>query len=103
MAIVELTGARAANEIDDAIALERRPDTRVIFVSGYAEDSIAESQARIPNAVFLPKPFSLSGLTATVQAQEQIERARKELADDESKHAVSHIASVGKSQPRHRA
>ena len=53
------------------IALERRPDTRVIFVSGYAEDSIAESQARIPNAVFLPKPFSLSALTATVQAQMQ--------------------------------
>ena len=50
-------------------ALKERPDTKVIFVSGYAEDSIAESQARIPNAVFLPKPFSLNQLTATVQAQ----------------------------------
>jgi two-component system cell cycle sensor histidine kinase/response regulator CckA len=26
-------------------------------------------QARIPNSVFLPKPFSLSDLAATVQGQ----------------------------------
>jgi two-component system cell cycle sensor histidine kinase/response regulator CckA len=50
-------------------ALESRPDTRVVFVSGYAEDSLSESQARIPNSVFLPKPFSLSQLTETVQSQ----------------------------------
>ena len=52
-------------------ALKTRPDTKVVFVSGYAEDSIAQSQARIPNSVFLPKPFSLNELTATVQAQIQ--------------------------------
>jgi two-component system, cell cycle sensor histidine kinase and response regulator CckA len=52
-----------------AKALETRPDTRVVFVSGYAEDSLAESRLRIPNAVFLPKPFSLKDLTATVQRQ----------------------------------
>jgi len=50
-------------------ALEDRPNVRVIFVSGYAEDSLAEMQSRIPNSVFLPKPFSLSDLTATVQGQ----------------------------------
>ena len=50
-------------------ALETRPETRVVFVSGYAEDSLAESRLRIPNAVFLPKPFSLNELTSTVQAQ----------------------------------
>jgi len=50
-------------------ALIARPDTRVVFVSGYAEDSLSESQARIPNSVFLPKPFSLSQLTETVQSQ----------------------------------
>jgi two-component system, cell cycle sensor histidine kinase and response regulator CckA len=50
-------------------ALETRPGTRVVFVSGYAEDNLAESRLRIPNAVFLPKPFSLKDLTATVQAQ----------------------------------
>jgi len=50
-------------------ALETRPETRVVFVSGYAEDSLAETRLRIPNSVFLPKPFSLNDLTATVQAQ----------------------------------
>jgi two-component system cell cycle sensor histidine kinase/response regulator CckA len=52
-----------------AKALEDRPGVRVVFVSGYAEESFAEQQARIPNSVFLPKPFSLSELTATVHDQ----------------------------------
>jgi len=52
-----------------AKALKDRPGVRVVFVSGYAEDSFSEQQARIPNSVFLPKPFSLSELTATVQDQ----------------------------------
>jgi len=50
-------------------ALLTRPQVRVIFVSGYAEDYLSETQARIPNSVFLPKPFSLTDLTATVQGQ----------------------------------
>ena len=50
-------------------ALEDRPDVRVVFVSGYAEDHLAADQSRIPNSVFLPKPFSLNDLTATVQSQ----------------------------------
>ncbi len=50
-------------------ALLTRPDVRVIFVSGYAEDCLSEGQARIPNSVFLPKPFSLTDLTTTVQGQ----------------------------------
>ena len=50
-------------------ALETRPNVRVIFVSGYAEDYLSETQARIPNSVFLAKPFSLTDLTATVQGQ----------------------------------
>lgn len=51
------------------LALEDRPHVKVIFVSGYAEDALAEMQSRIPNSVFLPKPFSLSDLAATVQGQ----------------------------------
>ena len=51
------------------LALERRPDVKVVFVSGYAEDALSEDQARIPNSVFLPKPFSLNELTQTVQGQ----------------------------------
>nr|WP_281502723.1 ATP-binding protein [Aliiroseovarius sp. F47248L] len=52
-----------------AKALEDRPGVKVVFVSGYAEDSVSEHQSRIPNSVFLPKPFSLTDLTATVQRQ----------------------------------
>ncbi len=50
-------------------ALERRPDTRVVFVSGYAEDAFGDDGPRIQNSVFLPKPFSLNELTTTVQSQ----------------------------------
>lgn len=52
-----------------AKALETRPGVKVVFVSGYAEESFSQQQARIPNSVFLPKPFSLNELTATVQQQ----------------------------------
>lgn len=52
-----------------AQALKTRPGVRVVFMSGYAEDSVSEHQARIPNSVFLPKPFSLSDLTAIVSRQ----------------------------------
>jgi two-component system cell cycle sensor histidine kinase/response regulator CckA len=44
-----------------------RPNVKVVFMSGYAEDGLAEDQARVPNSVFLPKPFSLNDLTNTVQ------------------------------------
>ncbi len=50
-------------------ALKDRPDTSVVFMSGYAEEGRAEKQARIPNSVFLPKPFSLQQLTTVVQEQ----------------------------------
>lgn len=50
-------------------ALETRPQTRVVFVSGYAQESFADVQGMIANSVFLPKPFSLTDLTATVQGQ----------------------------------
>lgn len=50
-------------------ALVDRPETKVVFVSGYAEDAFGDEDAAIPNSVFLPKPFSLSELTSTVQSQ----------------------------------
>lgn len=53
-------------------ALLTRPNTPVIFVSGYAEDVMAEQQSRIPNAAFLPKPFSLTDLTMAVQKHLQV-------------------------------
>ncbi len=54
-------------------ALKERPNTRVVFVSGYAEDAFGDEDTRIPNSVFLPKPFSLNALTQTVHAQLQEE------------------------------
>ncbi|MGR3323556.1 MAG: ATP-binding protein [Pseudooceanicola sp.] len=50
-------------------ARKDRPDVRVVFVSGYAEDSIGESRDDVPNSTFLPKPFSLAQLTEMVQRQ----------------------------------
>ncbi|WP_417727540.1 ATP-binding protein [Roseovarius sp.] len=50
-------------------ALAIRPAARVVFMSGYAEETFGDAQARIPNSVFLPKPFSLNELTEVVQRQ----------------------------------
>ena len=50
-------------------ALRDRPDVRVVFVSGYAEDKLDDQHERIPNSVFLPKPFSLNDLAETVHRQ----------------------------------
>ena len=47
-------------------ALKDRPDTRVVFVSGYSEGVFSDDEDEIPNSVFLPKPFSLAELTTTV-------------------------------------
>lgn len=47
-------------------ALKDREDTQVVFISGYAEEKFAEESNHIPNAIFLPKPFSLEELTSTV-------------------------------------
>ncbi|MCF2903875.1 ATP-binding protein [Octadecabacter sp. CECT 8868] len=50
-------------------ALQDRPNAKVVFVSGYAEEAFGEAQKSIPNSVFLPKPFSLKELTKTVHGQ----------------------------------
>jgi two-component system cell cycle sensor histidine kinase/response regulator CckA len=52
-------------------ALKDRPNTRVVFVSGYSEEGLSVERDRIPDSIFLPKPFSLVDLTATVQRQLQ--------------------------------
>ena len=50
-------------------ALKQRPTTKVVFMSGYPEDAFDDGEAQIPDAAFLPKPFSLTALTTTVQLQ----------------------------------
>jgi two-component system, cell cycle sensor histidine kinase and response regulator CckA len=56
-------------------ALQERPNVRVVFMSGYSEDSVTDHRLRIPNSMFLPKPFSLNDLTAIVQEQLQLRAA----------------------------
>jgi two-component system cell cycle sensor histidine kinase/response regulator CckA len=50
-------------------ALKTRPETKVVFVSGYAEDIFQDGRPPVKNSIFLPKPFSLTDLTATVHNQ----------------------------------
>lgn len=50
-------------------ALETRPDAKVVFVSGYAEDVFDGTEDPVPNSVFLPKPYSLAELTSVVNRQ----------------------------------
>ncbi len=47
-------------------ALVQHPKTKVIFMSGYAEDVFEDGKPDIENAGFLQKPFSLSELSESV-------------------------------------
>jgi len=44
-----------------------RPGTRVLFMSGYAEDAALRQQVLEPGAAFLEKPFTVQTLTRAVQ------------------------------------
>lgn len=48
-------------------ALLKRPNTAVMFISGYAEDAFRDGQPNVPRSTFLAKPFSLNELTDTVR------------------------------------
>ncbi len=48
-------------------ALQAHPETKVIFMSGYAEDVFEDGKPDIEAAGFLQKPFSLSELIESVQ------------------------------------
>ncbi len=50
-------------------AMREAPDTKVVFVSGYAEDAFRNGKPDIPHAAFLAKPFSLVELTQKVKEQ----------------------------------
>lgn len=51
------------------VALEDRPGTRVVFMSGYSEDIFTDHKLPVPHSVFLNKPFTLTELVQVVQAQ----------------------------------
>jgi two-component system, cell cycle sensor histidine kinase and response regulator CckA len=46
---------------------KRMPELRVIFISGYAEESFRNAPDRPEDCLFLPKPFSLKQLTSKVK------------------------------------
>lgn len=48
-------------------AMAARPNVRTVFISGYTQDALSETSVPVPNSVFLPKPFSLTDLTQTVE------------------------------------
>ena len=48
-------------------AQKTRPDTKVIFMSGYTEDAFVGGESGVPNAAFMPKPFTLNELTQRVK------------------------------------
>jgi len=45
----------------------RKPDIKIIFVSGYAEDAFKKNLAEHETFAFLPKPFALKDLIQTVK------------------------------------
>jgi two-component system cell cycle sensor histidine kinase/response regulator CckA len=47
-------------------AQEIGTDARIVFVSGYAEESFSDELATFNGAVFLPKPYSLQQLISNV-------------------------------------
>ena len=48
---------------------EKRPGTKIIFISGYAEDAFSKSLDSSVDFRFLPKPFSLKQLAAAVKEE----------------------------------
>lgn len=47
--------------------VERRPDLRVVYMSGYAEEDVRGRGVGSPAGAFLHKPFTRDGLTRTVR------------------------------------
>ncbi|MCW5724079.1 MAG: response regulator [Maricaulaceae bacterium] len=50
-------------------ARDRLGSTRVVFISGYAEEQFSETLSREKNVSFLPKPFTLVELAERVKAE----------------------------------
>jgi two-component system cell cycle sensor histidine kinase/response regulator CckA len=57
---------------------ERLPELRVIFVSGYAEESVRKDIADDQSVEFLPKPYSLDQINSKVKEVLQSPRRGKD-------------------------
>jgi DNA-binding NtrC family response regulator len=56
----------SGNELANDLT-ERYPEIRVLFMSGYSEDSAARREILMRNRPFLQKPFSVAELAKSVQ------------------------------------
>ncbi|TBW38187.1 PAS domain-containing sensor histidine kinase [Siculibacillus lacustris] len=79
LAIMDETGGTIDLVVSDVVMPEmdgpsllrelrkQRPDLKIIFVSGYAEDAFAKNLPEGENFSFLPKPFTLKALATAVK------------------------------------
>ncbi|MCW1843999.1 cell cycle histidine kinase CckA [Prosthecomicrobium hirschii] len=79
LAVMEETGGRIDLVVSDVVMPEldgpsllrelrkQRPELKIIFVSGYAEDAFAKNLPEGESFHFLPKPFSLKQLATAVK------------------------------------
>jgi two-component system cell cycle sensor histidine kinase/response regulator CckA len=58
-----IDGKQVAKELN-----KLRPETRVLFLSGYPEDTLVRHGALQAGVNFLQKPFSIKALTSKVQS-----------------------------------
>ncbi|MEX2584359.1 MAG: ATP-binding protein [Gemmatimonadota bacterium] len=65
--VTDLVMPRMGGEGLAATLLEHRPDLKVIFMSGYAEEAVARNGLLAEGSTFLEKPFSPSVLARTVK------------------------------------
>ena len=64
-----LTGRKTVEQIVPA-----RPETKLLFISGYTDEAIAKQGVLLPGAAFLSKPFTPDDLLRKVGAVLQGER-----------------------------
>ena len=79
LAVMEETGGAVDLVVSDVVMPEmdgpsllrelrkQRPDLKIIFVSGYAEDAFAKNLPEGEQFHFLPKPFTLKALATAVK------------------------------------
>ncbi len=60
--MVEMSGPALAKQLSGF-----RPETRVLFMSGYADDSHSQHSTDLPDTLFLQKPFTQEGLMRKVR------------------------------------
>ena len=62
-----MPGGLSGREFADA-AKRQRPALKVLFISGYPENSVIHHGRLDPNVALLPKPFGIRALASKVRA-----------------------------------